>query len=126
MPYNFNPKEFKFHEINKHPEIFDFFGKDTFIKVTAEHKSEKGNIYWYLAIKKIRDDDDRLNIYSGSFKENETVKEHQYPHKVYSGLISNDEFAKNLLIHLMGTTLNSGVHCHGILRFNSTCLRVKE
>ena len=121
--YKFNPLDYGFEPVEKFPELSDpqWYGSDTSVKITAGSWYGR-KVYWYLACRP-NTHDDRVIFFSHSWDENEYdrwEKEICWPKRIYSGLVSTDEFAKQLLYHLMGTAMNKGVYTDGVERFNKT------
>jgi hypothetical protein len=115
MSYKFNPEDFGFEHVSNFPELGDWFGNTTFIKVIAIGSKDMGRaVYWYkYCLGSVgMHDDERWKIGSHSFDENKP-KDYQGMRDVYCGLISTEEFANSLLCHLMGTTKNDSVLTHG-------------
>jgi hypothetical protein len=110
--YEFNPIEFGYEYITEFPELAHLFGNTTFIKVTAIGDKSMGRaVYWYSYCYQYGMSDQRWKIASSSFDENDS--ERSGSHVVYNSVISTKEFAKNLLMHLFGTTKNSSVLIDG-------------
>ena len=124
MEYKFNPENYGYEHVSKYPELKYLFGEcNAYIKVVCvggnEFKPEGRLVYWYSACYSIGcQPDDRWEIKSNSY---DSCKPDEFsPSRVnYSGLISTDSFAKQLLKHLFGTTKNSSVKTDGKERFES-------
>lgn len=128
MKYVLNPKDFKFNDSVNYPELHDFFGRKTFIKATGEHlHSEVGDhAFWYTAITPNTYEDDRFTIYKGLFFKGKQIKKSDWPTEVYSGVISTESFAKDLLCNLLATHKSETVQTHGVERLEMECLYKKE
>lgn len=127
MIYEFNPLNHGFDTITKFPELeymFPMLPEKYFIKVISYNKTS----YWYdsicIGIGMIGDK--RIKIKSGIHNFNlpdfdTTGKSQNWSaiHTQYSGLITSDEFAKTLLIHIFGTTQNESVETIGNERYES-------
>lgn len=109
MNYEFNPEDYGYKHVSKFPELLQFFGNTTYIKIIAVGGSEYGRrVYWYSYCYAIGcDGDQRKKIGSSSFDESRPSEFNS--RTTYSGLISTDDFAKQLLMHIFGTTQNKGV-----------------
>ena len=107
--YEFNPEDFGFEHISKFPELSKWFGSTTFIKVLAiGGESFSGVVYWYQYCYRIGGSDERWIIGSHSYNSSRP-EDYKGMSTVYSGLISCDKFAYDLLCHLFGTTQNKSV-----------------
>jgi hypothetical protein len=110
MNYQFNPEDFGFEHISKFPELSHLFGSTTYIKVIAIGGNEFDRVvYWYKFCYNIgASGDDRWKIGSHIY-DSSSPGDYQSMNTVYSGLISSDQFAFELLCHLCGTTQNKSV-----------------
>lgn len=120
--YKFNPLDHGYESATKFPELeYQFPILDNwFIKVVC-YANHQGLVYWYSAISLSvgMAGDDRVKIISGSY---DTRKPNLYEVQgrttvSYCGLISSDKFAKELLIHIFGTTKNDSVLTDGLERY---------
>ena len=118
--YKFNPLDHGYEPISNYPELsFNYpIINNWFIKIIV-YDNLGGLVYWYSALS-ISDIDDRIKIYLGSYNTNKpaTHDNQNKDHLVYFGLISSDEYAKQLLTHLFGTTYNESVNVDGLQRYN--------
>lgn len=113
--YHFHPSEY-------YPEIRDFFGPHTVVKAIAAGDGH----YWYVAIK-IRNpshNDDRYEVYGGTFTKDKAIERREWPRTEFLGLISTPSFAEELLKHLMGTLKNDNVQTVGKERLEAKCLYI--
>lgn len=112
--YEFNPEDFGFEHISKFPELSQWFGSTTFIKVIAIGGKEFDRVvYWYKYCYKIgASGDERWEIGSHSY-DSSRPQDYKGMSTVYSGLISCDMFAYDLLCHLFGTTKNESFFKEG-------------
>lgn len=126
--YKFDPQKFGFEPASKFPDLAWNYGHcpegKYWIKITAVGDWEhfKRLVFWYNAVELNvgAGGDDRVRITGSSFDQNEV---HQYlngeyptSHQKYLGLISSDEFAKDLLCHIFGTVENRSVYKEGLER----------
>lgn len=121
--YVFEPTKHGFEPIQNFPELsFNYpMIKGYYIKIVAY--SDYGDlVYWYKAISTLigLKPDDRIQIYSGShdFRKPSEYGKQNNSSVIYTGLISNDEFAESLLKHLLGTTRNESLGNDSIIRYN--------
>lgn len=114
MNYQFNPEDFGFEHISKFPELSVLFGSSTFVKViTIGGKEFDRAVYWYKYCYNIGlHGDERWEIGSNSY-DSSRPQDFSGMKTVYSGLISSDQFAYELLCHLFGTTQNKSVLTDG-------------
>jgi len=121
--YAFNPIKHGFKPIINFPELgFNFPMIDGYyIKVVA-YDNFGDLVYWYKVISTLIGfgNDDRIKISSGvyDFRKPSEYGKQDNPTTEYLGLISNDEFAENLLKHLLGTTTNESLNNCSIERYN--------
>jgi len=122
--YKFNPLNYGYEKANNFPELsytIPVEHEDWYVKIIVY--DEYGDlVYWYSAIQLNfgLGSDDRVRIFSGSHdfrKPNDYEKQNKL-HNNYSGLISSNKFAKDLLSHILGTTQNDSVKTDGIERLN--------
>lgn len=123
MDYKFNPLKYGFEPVDKFPELMEHFGVRAFIKVSAvgEKKHFGRLVYWYIACYPLNPEmhsDDRIKIVSHSFdiESKQNFTEFSRPTTKYNGLISTDEFAVDLLSHILGALPNSSVKEYGVHR----------
>ena len=120
--YKFNPADYGYEPASLYPElsyILPIHRIDWFIKVIAYDESIK--CYWFSAIRiNINTKDERVEIYSGShdFVEEDTGLSMGL-NSSYIGLISTDQFAKDLLSHIFGCITNNSVLKYGVERLNN-------
>ena len=113
--YRFNPLDHGYEPLSQFPELENLYGKSTFIKVIAIGGREFDKpTYWYSACRPTgMKGDDRWTITSSSYQEG---SQNDCIHTDYMGLISTKNLAYTLLAHICGTTKNSSVMQHGIVR----------
>ena len=113
MSYEFNPEKFGYEHISKFPELKKYFGNTTYIKVVEIGGIDFNRVvYWYSYCYKIGSDiDQRWNIGSSSYNETE-VRDFNST-ITYQGLITNENFAGELLCHIMGALKNESVLTYG-------------
>jgi hypothetical protein len=123
--YKFNPLKHGYEPISTHPELsyrFPLMDDVWFIKIIA-YDDLSGLVYWYsaLSVSVGLPPDDRVHIVSGThdFRRPAKYEKQSKIHTNYTGLISSDEFAKELLKHLFGTTKNESVEKEGIERYST-------
>lgn len=124
MKYLLNPRDFKFNDSINYPEIHDFFGSKTFVKVTGEHlhKEIGDHAFWYTAITLNAYGDDRHVVYKGVFFKGKKIQKLDFPTNVYSGVVSTASFAKELLCNLLATVRVETVLTDGVDRLEMECL----
>jgi hypothetical protein len=121
--FKFDPTKHGFEPITKFPELrFNFTLTDNvFVKIIT-YDNFGDLVYWYKVITKLSGltDDDRFNIYSGSydFRQPSVYGIQCPPSLTYQGLITNDQFAESLIKHLCGTTKNNSINNDSIVRYN--------
>jgi hypothetical protein len=126
MKYEFDPTKFGFLPPKKMPkDLKEVEAKYAFVKVICISGKNDGT-FWYTSCHKIADGDDRWRFSSGLF---DVSRADQYDgghtrHSIYSGLISSDEYAKELLKHLLGTTRNESVVTDGAERLEAASLKI--
>lgn len=137
--FKFNPVDYGFQPISEFPEIdkTGWFGdhQNVYCKIICLAGNEfegikEGDrlVYWFKAIKMPNTRhsiSDKIKIYSSSYDSSreEVFTEFSYPTIEYSGLITTDSFASELLKHLMGTLDNKSVLKQGTERFNERIKR---
>ncbi len=121
--YKFDPLKHGYEPISKYPELsyhFPIIDDIWFIKPIC-YGNYGGLVYWYSAITLSVGPagDDRVKILSGSHDTRRSaISEIQGKTSIdFCGLISSDEFAKELLLHLFGTTKNESVYKEGLERY---------
>lgn len=124
MNYKLDPLKFGFVPAVLFPEFGDWFGDipNGYVKISAIHDyGDNTCAFWYIYLKH-SGFDDRIEIFSHAFNQNETWKQNFNigPNVNFSGLISNDDFAKTLFEHLLGTTKNKSIKVEGKQRLIST------
>lgn len=119
--YKLEPELYHFHPSTEYPELSDHFGSDTYIKVIEMHDKGTNVACWYLAISS-NDQFNRYEISSGLYLQGKPLHERDWPKREYFGLISNKEFAEELLAHIFGTTTNESVKNEGVARLTMKCL----
>lgn len=112
--YKFNPEDYGFEHADNFPELKEFLGTNTYVKVT-EISDQENVTFWYKTCRETNPslDDDRWTIRSSSYQEN---SDNRCANDIYNGLISTKEFADMLLKNLLGTTKNDSVDTFGIER----------
>lgn len=121
--YVFDPLKHGFEPITYYPELgFNYPMIDGYFVKVVCYADYGGLVYWYKVISTLigLKPDDRIEIKSGSYdfrKPSEYGKQNN-PSTEYLGLISNNEFAENLLKHLLGTTRNESLKTDSIARYN--------
>ena len=121
--YKFDPLKHGFEPITNYPELgFNYPMIDKyFVKIICYSEHEILS-YWYLVLTNGIGlfPDDRIEIKKGvyTFRNPSEYGKQNNPSTVYSGLISNDKFAENLLKHLLGTTRNDSLRTDSIVRYN--------
>ena len=113
MKYEFDPTKFGFLPPNQLPKpLQEHLGKETFFKVIAAHAD---GTFWYLSCNKYFNDERWLFI-SGLYDTKPGSGFYGNGHtsnRACSCCITSDMFAKELLIHLLGTTTNEGTLKYG-------------
>ena len=126
--YKFDPLKHNYEPISKFPElsyIVPLIDDRYFVKI-LEYADYGGLVYWYSFINLGigLEPDDRIEIKAGVHDtriEYNYDKQARYTFKTkFLGLITSDNFAKELLLHLFGTTRNSSVDDESIERYNNT------
>lgn len=112
--YKFNPLEHGFESISNYPELLKYFNADNFVKVVA-YGDYGGLVYWYMVCNPFTHDD-RIEFLGGAYDTREKAS-NSSGKREYCGLISNDEFARQLLMHLLGTTQTKSVDKEGVERY---------
>jgi hypothetical protein len=120
--YKLNPLEHGFESIKKYPELSIKYPIDSdsyFVKVVC-YDNAKELAYWYIILNQPTWDD-RIFLSEGSydFNKDPDYESQNKDRIVYGGLVSNDDFFKNLLTHLMGTTVTDSVYKEGMSRYDS-------
>lgn len=122
-PYVFDPLKHGFEPITKYPELAFNYAliEGYYVKIVC-YDNFGDLVYWYKTISTLIgfDGDDRIKISSGvyDFRKPSKFGEQSNPTTEYLGLISNDEFAQNLLKHLLGTTKNESLNTDSESRYN--------
>ena len=121
--YHFNPLKHGFEPITNYPELeFNFpMIEGYYVKIVC-YSTHKELVYWYKVISNhVRlKPDDRVEIISGSYNFSKPCEfgKQNTPRVEYLGLVTNDEFAKNLIKHLLGTTSNESIYTDSVSRYN--------
>jgi hypothetical protein len=124
MKYKFNPLNHGFESLSNFPELCSYFPimyNNWFIKIIDYVEDCNNDLtYWYVAISLPIgfDGDDRVKILSNIFVFNHDDKHQNKADIGYYGLISSDEYAKQLLIHLFGTIKNESIIRLGVDRYS--------
>lgn len=109
--YEFDPTKFGYLPRARRPKVLREQGlihEYAFVKVTCT--AEDGS-FWYSACYKYPHGDQRWNFSNGLY--NAAREDSSTSHDCYSGCITSERYAKLLLIHLLGTTLNKGTLKYG-------------
>ena len=121
--YVFDPLKHGFEPITNFPELgFNYpMINGYYVKVVC-YANYGGLVYWYKVLSTLigMKHDDRIEIESGSydFRKTSEYGKQNNPKTQYLGLVSNDEFAENLLKHLLGTTKNESLNTDSTTRYN--------
>ena len=122
--YCFDPLKHGFEPITNYPELgFNYpMVSGYFVKVIC-YGNHGDLVYWYLVLSILNPylhDDYRVEIRSGSydFRKPSEYGKQDNPTIAYIGLISNDDFAENLLKHLLGTSSNASLKNDSVTRYN--------
>lgn len=121
--YAFDPLKHGFEPITKYPELgFNVPMIDGYFVKVVCYANYGGLVYWYKLLSTLIGfkPDDRIQIWGGSYdfrKPSEYGKQGN-PTTEYLGLVGNDEFAENLLKHLLGTTRNESLDTDSITRYS--------
>lgn len=113
--YSFDPLKYGFEPISNYPELQQFYGETTLIRITI-YDNFNGLVYWYTTCR-LLGHDDRVEILSGAY-DTRKGQRNDCGRTVYLGLISSEEFAEDLLKHLLAASNNDSVKVEGIERFN--------
>jgi hypothetical protein len=121
--YVFDPLKHGFEPISNYPELgFNYPMIDGYFVKVVCYSDYGGLVYWYKVLSTLigMKPDDRIEIKSGSydFRKPSEYGKQTNPTTEYLGLVSNDEFAENLLKHLLGTTRNDSLNTDSITRYN--------
>lgn len=120
--YCFDPLKHGFEPIQNYPELeFAYPIIDGYFVKIVCYDNYGGLVYWYKVISTLvgLKPDDRVEITYGVYDFRKSKYERQSNPKVeYLGLISSDQFAENLLKHLLGTTRNDSLKCISVTRYN--------
>lgn len=115
--YKFIPKEYGFEPIENFPELSkaSWYGSNTYIKIIENGGPSFGRkVFWYKAC---AISESVVSFYSHSFDASRSLEKNfelgNNPRVVYLGLISNHDFAVELLKHLFGTLRNDSVQTFG-------------
>ena len=123
MNYSFDPLKYGFEPIQKYPELsYNFPMIDGYYVKIVSYSNYGDLVYWYKIISTLigLSPDDRVKIQNGSydFRRPCEYEDQNKTYTEYLGLISTDDFAKNLLTHLLGTTKNESLNDVAIERYN--------
>ncbi len=119
MEYEFNPEDYGYQHVSNFPELKELFGNTTYVKITCVGGKEFDRlVYWYTACYSCGfREDQNWKIMSGS---HDSAQPEKYSYSTcYVGLISTDDFANQLLMHIFGTTKNDSVIKEGKERLES-------
>ena len=121
--YTFNPLNHGFEPISNFPEMkFNFPLIDGYYIKVVCYSNHGGLVYWYKVISTLIgfEGDDRIEVKSGlyDFRKPSEYGKQSNPKTEYLGLVSSDEFAEQLLKHLLGTTDNKSLNDCAIERYN--------
>lgn len=121
--YVFSPLKHGFEPITNYPELgFCYPMIDGYYIKIVCYSDYGGLVYWYNVLSTLigLKPDDRIEIKSGvyDFRKPSEYGMQANPRTTYLGLVSNDEFAENLLKHLLGTTRNESLNTCSITRYN--------
>lgn len=121
--YTFDPLKHGFEPITNYPELgFNYPMIDGYYVKVVCYSDYGDLVYWYKVLSTLigLKPDDRIEIKSGvyDFRKPSEYGKQDNPRTEYLGLVSNDEFAKNLLKHLLGTTRNESLKTDSITRYN--------
>lgn len=117
--YQFDPEKFGFLPPKKMPHVLrEHLHKKAYVKVIAV--SEQDGSFWYKSCNRM--DDDRWVFEGGLY---DVRRGDHTSHKDYCGCITSEHYAKMLLIHLFGTTLNAGTLKYGKERLNAKSIPTK-
>ena len=122
MKYKFNPIEHGYEPISNFPELeymFPLLDDKYFIKVVA-YSDYSDLVYWYSVIN-LLGHDDRIEITSLSYdwrNSNDYENQKQNSIKNYLGMITSDEYAKELLQHIFTPLTNEHYEKDGVKRYN--------
>ena len=127
MSYVFEPEKFGFLPPKRMPKpLRGYLAKYAYVKVIAV--SEDGS-FWYEACSKYPCNDDRWYFTSGLYdvKPGTGLRgDGHTSHQDYSGCITSESYAKELLAHLFGTTTNEGTLKYGNERLLAKSLPVRK
>lgn len=107
--FKFNPLDYGFQKMVK--PLIDYWGPKSYVKIT----NRNGKAFWYTCCFKVvksDDSDERWEIHHGLYDPSRSDS-FGSPSRIYMGCITSDEFAKSLLIHVLGTTTNEGTLKYG-------------
>lgn len=126
----FNPLKHGFEPITNYPELgFNYPMIDGYYVKVVAYSNYGDLVYWYIIISTHigLKPDDRILIKNGvyDFRNPSEYGKQDNPTTVYLGLVSNDEFAENLLKHLLGTTRNESLKTNSVTRYNESVLGLK-
>jgi hypothetical protein len=121
MNYKFDPTKFGYEPITNFPELsFNYLIDERYYVKIIAYSNYGDLVYWYSLIGFNRQfQDDRVKIVSGTYDFRRPCEygKQTTPHTDYFGIITNDEFASELLAHLNSPLRNEGI-CDGIKRMN--------
>ncbi len=111
--YVFIPETYGYEEVGVFPyQIEEYFGSG-YLKVVVSSPDDHPVNFWFSHCSKYPGDD-RWKFSSGVFspgKPREIFELGCKPHTVYSGTITSESFARELLTHLMGSAFNRSISC---------------
>lgn len=116
--YVFDPTLYGFVPLTRAPELLrDYLALQSFVKIVET--STRG-AYWYISCNHFDNKigGDRWEFTSGVVNRGRP-KIYHIDHRIYLGCITSQNYAKELLIHLLGTTTDSGTITYGRLRLKA-------
>jgi hypothetical protein len=117
LSYKFNPLKFGYVSLEEFPILHYRYGSDfstQFIKIVEYNNRSGILVFWYSHIQFLGHDD-RVCI-SGSSIDVSNISDRYTSHQEYLGTITSDNYANELLKHLLGTGRNANVETHGLNR----------
>ena len=116
--FQFNPLDYGFKPLSDFPELAWCEGTNAFVKITAdtEMKEFGRRVYWYTSCNRIGAPGDERWQFRASSHDAWGKKDYNHSRVEYAGCITSHNFARILLSHIFGTTLNKGVFEDGIKR----------
>ena len=111
--YVFIPETYGYEEVGVFPYQLDEYFGSGYLKVIVSSPDINPVNFWFSHCSKYPGDD-RWEFSDGVFspgKPREIFELGCKPHKVYSGLITSESFARELLCHLLGSAFNRSFSC---------------